>query len=792
MFKNYFKIIVRNLWKNKLYTLINIIGLGAGIAAMVWGFQNYRFSFSYDNFHKDRESIFRVLTKVEGSNNLKGTCPMPLALDAKNDFSTVKETVRWDSRNLDIKADQSEPFASQAHFTDPAFFDLFNFPLVQGSSNLNDRSTVLITEKAAKKFFGTANPIGKTLMFYADETYKKPLTVTGVLKDPPFNSSLQFEVLTNLDNELKMDGSIIKSDDWGWFADAVFLKLSQPAASAGLGDNLKKYLPLEQTARRDVKLTSFTMEPLSQVANNAREIESNALMPRPEDAAAYGPLILALLILLSACLNFANTSVAQSNRRLKEIGVRKVMGSSYRQIMQQQLLECAFIVLLAIGLSVVINNFWLPAFNNMFIYIHVTAHYLSDYTLLTFLGIILLGVTLLAGAYPAFYVSSFNASKIFRGAVKFGGSNLFSRVLLGLQIVISFITVIAGVAFSRNSEFQRTYDYGYDKENIIGLKLQNESAYIPVRDELSKIQGIDKMAGTIDQVGFSYRNISLETKGQKKQSGFMETGENYLGVMNLKLVAGRSFNASAKGEYGKSILINEKLAFQFGWKPAEALGQQIRRDDTTVCTVVGVLKDFTQNTLFSPIDPVAICLVAPEKYTQIIVHAKPGTLKNVYNQVKAAWAKLYPTKPFRGYYQDEIAAEAANANSNIAVIFFWFAVISVLIAATGMFALISLTVLKRMKEIAIRKVVGASGRHIFQIVLKGYFLIFILATGIGCYAGYMLSKLLMDMIFRINAGVSTASLIFSFICVLLITAITVGSRVWYALRKKATDVLKAN
>ena len=135
-----------------------------------------------------------MLTKAEGSDNLKGVCPMALAAAAKNDFSVVKETVRWDSRGLDIKADQGEPFASNAHFTDPAFFELFNFPLVQGTINLNDRSTVLITEKAAKKFFGSTNPIGKTLLFYADEPYKKPLTVTVILKDPPVNSSLQFEV----------------------------------------------------------------------------------------------------------------------------------------------------------------------------------------------------------------------------------------------------------------------------------------------------------------------------------------------------------------------------------------------------------------------------------------------------------------------------------------------------------------------------------------------------------------------------------------------------------------------
>jgi putative ABC transport system permease protein len=163
----------------------------------------------------------------------------------------------------------------------------------------------------------------------------------------------------------------------------------------------------------------------------------------------------------------------------------------------------------------------------------------------------------------------------------------------------------------------------------------------------------------------------------------------------------------------------------------------------------------------------------------------------VYDQTKAAWTKLYPMKPFSAYYQDQVAAQASQVNQSIATIFFWFAIVSMLMCATGMFALVSLTVQKRMKEIAIRKVVGASGRHIFQLVLKGYFWIFILAAGIGCYAGYALSKLLMDMIFRINAGVSAASLTMSFICLLVINAITIGSRIWYALRTNAADVLKA-
>ena len=791
MFKNYCSIIFRNLWKNKLYSLVNIVSLGVGIATIVWGFQNYRFCYSYNNFHKDNTSIFRVLTKSAGSDNLKGYCPEYLAQVAKNDFPVVTQAVRWDSRGLSVKADQSDPFSAYVHFTDQQFFTFFNFPLVRGSMQLNDHSTVLITETAAKKYFGDRDPIGKTLTFYSDEPYKMPLKVTGVLKDPPTNSSFQFELITNTDNQLKPDGSLIKHDDWEWFSDAIFLKLSSPAAAAKLGHDFAKYVPLQQSARQDIQLKSFTLQPLSEVAN-VFNMDNNALFARPSDSATYGPLILAILILLSACLNFANISVSQSNRRLKEMGVRKVMGSSMRQIIFQQLLECAFIVVIAIFLSAVLNNYWLPTFNSMFRNVKVEANYFSDFRLLAFLGVILVGVTLLAGAYPAFYVSRFNAANIFRGSVKFGGSNLFSRLLLGLQVAISFITVIAGVAFSRNASFQNNYDYGYEKANVIGVDLHDPAGYTAARNAFGNIPGVDKIAGTINNIGFSYSTVPLQAKGEKMESLFLRTGENYIDVMKLKLVAGRDFIRDGKGDIGKSMIMNENLAFKFGWKPEEAIGKQVSLGDTLIFTVVGVLKDFTQNTLFDPIQPLAMVMTDPAKYSRVIIRAKPGSLSSVFAETKAVWTKLFPMKPFGGYYQDELSAEAANVNKSIATIFSWFAIISVLMAATSMFALVSLNVLKRSKEIAIRKVVGAEDRHIFQLVMKGYSWIILLSAVIGCYSGYALSKLLMDMIFRINAGVSSSSLAVSFFGVLLICAATIGARVWMVLRTNATDALKAN
>jgi putative ABC transport system permease protein len=791
MFKNYCTIIVRNLWKNKSYTVVNIISLAVGIASIVWGIQTYRFSFSYNNFNKNQETIFRVLTRVEGNDNLKGYCPQYLASMAKNDFTTVKETVRWDSRILNVKADGNDPYEALAHFADPGFFDFFNFPLVRGTNDISNLSTVLITQSAAKKYFGDSDPIGKTLTFYSDDSFKMPLRVTGILKDPPINSSFQFELITNNDNQLKADGSRIKNDDWQWFSDAVFVRLSNAADAPKVAGDFAKYVPLQHSARQDIQLKSFVLDPFSNVLNEL-DIDNNSLYRRPGDSATFGPLVLAILILLSACLNFANTSVAQSSNRLKEMGVRKVMGSSLRQIIFQQLMECAFIVLLAVMLSVVINNFWIPTFNSMFDNLKVEANYLTDYTLLIILGVILVFVTLLAGAYPAFYISRFNATNIFRGSVQFGGSNLFSRLLLGLQVAISFITVIAGVAFSRNSTFQSNYDYGYQKANVIGVDLQNESAYIPARDAFSKIPGIEKLTGTVNNIGFSYSRLPLQANGIKNECIYIQTGKNYIDLMKLKLVAGRNFNPDGEGDFGKSIIVSEKLAFQFGWKPEEAIGRQIRSSDTTVFQVVGVLKDFMQGSLFDPIRPVAMTLAKPAKYTQIIIRAKPGSLTRVFAETKDAWSKLFPFKPFRAYYQDQMAAQASKVNESIATIFRWFALISVLMAATSLFALVSLNVLKKSKEIAIRKVVGAEDRHIFQLVMKGYIWILLLSAAVGCYGGYALSKLLMDLIFRINAGVSSSSLTMSFVGVLLICGLTIGARVWLVLRTKATDALKSN
>ena len=788
MFRNFYKIVFRNMWRRKGYTLLNIFGMGVGLAAIVWGFQTYRYSFSFDDFHKDQDNVYRALTFQSGANGARGIFPMAAVKQAQSEFAGIVEAVRYDSRGLSVKYDKNEPFAEQAHFTDPAFFDLFNFPVVAGSNSITDKNSVLITEAIAKKYFGKQDPLGKSLIFYSDEKYAMPLTVTGVLKDIPINSTMQFGFMTNFENYLQGDGSKIAPDNWSWMVDAAFFRIPKKSDVAIITKSLEKYLPIQNKARLDWKATGFKLISLHENAVIG-DIPNNGLYDRPADSAAFGPFVLAILVFLSACLNFSNTTVSHANRRLKEMGMRKVMGSSHRQLVLQLLLECCFIVCLAALLAVVLNRFWLPAFNQMFGAINVTANYFKDITLLLFFISAILLTTLLAGFYPAFYISRFNPSTIFRGTVKFGGNNLFSRIMLGFQLCIAVITVIAGIGFARNSEFQKNYDYGYNIENTVGVILTDTAAFPAFRNEMTAIPQVTALAGTRSHIGYGFRNIVAEAEGKKGETNYMEVGRDYVKTMNLKMAEGRAFDPQMEGDYTNSILITQNLAANYGWKDKEALSKKILID-SSYYSVVGVLKDFKIDDLFDPMEPVVMKLGKENRYQFLVMQSKIQDIELVYAKARDAWKKVFPMKPFTGFYQNEIRKEAYQTTSNIAKIFFWFAIISVMLTATGLFALVSLTVMKKMKEIALRKVAGAKAKHILVLINRGYFWIFLIGAAVGCYGGYALTKLLLDLIFGINAGIASSTLINSVVVLFVIAGITSGIKVWQAVRTNPIKLLR--
>jgi ABC-type antimicrobial peptide transport system permease subunit len=280
-----------------------------------------------------------------------------------------------------------------------------------------------------------------------------------------------------------------------------------------------------------------------------------------------------------------------------------------------------------------------------------------------------------------------------------------------------------------------------------------------------------------------------EAQGQKHESDYLEVGRDYINTMNLKMAEGRQFDPEMEGDYTNSILITQNFAGTYGWNDKEALGKKIFIDSVNY-SVVGVLKDFQLNELFDPMKPVVMKLGKENRYQFLVLQARLSDLELVYAKTRDAWKKIFPMKPFTGFYQNELPKEAYQTTNNIAKIFFWFAIISILLTATGLFALISLTIQKKMKEIALRKVVGAKSSHILMLVNRGYFWIFIVGAAIGCYGGYALTKLLLDLIFAVNAGIAKSTLINSVLVLFIIAGITSGIKVWQAIRTNPIKLLR--
>jgi len=326
--------------------------------------------------------------------------------------------------------------------------------------------------------------------------------------------------------------------------------------------------------------------------------------------------------------------------------------------------------------------------------------------------------------------------------------------------------------------------------NTIGMIVTDTTAFGALRNEIASIPQVTALAGTRNHIGYGFRNTVAEAEGKKNETNFLEVGRDYIKTMNLKMAEGRAFDAQMEGDYTSSILITQNLAANYGWRDKEALGKTLFIDSVNY-SVVGVLNDFQVDAIFDPKEPVVMKLGKENRYQFLIVQSKLADVEQVYAKARDAWKKIFPMKPFTGFYQNEITQEAYKTTSSIAKIFFWFAIISILLTATGLFALVSLTIVKKMKEIALRKVAGARPQHILVLVNRGYFWIFLIGAAIGCYGGYALTKLLLDLIFAVNSGIASSTLVNSVLVLFIIAAITSGIKVWQAVKTNPVKLLRS-
>jgi len=787
MLRSYIKIALRHLRRNGRYMLINVMGLGIALAFCILSFTNYRFAHSYDQWHPDTDRIFRVEFYKAGNHILHGTCPATLTEVAPNDIPGVEAATRIDSRGLTVKQGENV-FNEQVHFVDENFLEVFDFPLLSGQARLADRNALLITESMAVRFFGNENPVGRQLILYADEPSPMILTISGVLKDCPKNSSIRFDFLTHLENQLQADGPVVY-DSWKWFVDAGFLRLRNPAEAEKVEAALQAYRAPQNQANLDWPVERYRLEALADMALYSRDVRWNNLWDGSPPASIWGNIIIAIMLLLTACLNFANTTIAIGNRRLREMGVRKVMGGTQGQLMRQLLGEAFLVCLIALGLGMFLATPLVDWYNATWKHIDLQISYLDNPSLILFLVVTVLGTTLLAGAYPAFYISAFNPSSIFRGTLRFGGASLFTRIMMGMQVAISLMALVVGFSFANNAEVQRTADAGYARQSLVGVELPDVEAFREFRDAMRQNPNVEAVAGTRHHIGFSFRRVAMEYQGAAAESMWLEAGNAYLPLVEAKVIAGPGFSPVSETASNEEVLVNETFVKEIA-NGQDPIGQRFALDSATY-RIAGVVKDFMIDSPFDPVVPVVMHQVPEEQYRFCIVKTKPENLNAVYADLEKTWKKVLPFKPFNGFYQSEVIAEALEVSENIANTMLIFSLVILLLTVSGLFAIVSLNALKLFRALAVRRVLGARVGHISYQLNRNFLIVLFFSVIAGGILGRVFALALMNSIYGIHAGAPMLVLVFSAVCMLLVLILTAGVKVWQIWRMNLAEALKA-
>ena len=791
MLKNYLKVALRQLARNGRYTAINLLALSVAVACCIVAYLNYSFSADYDAFHTHKDRIFRLYSvkAVGTATQAWGITPRPLGPVLERDVAAVTQSVRFDSEGATFQVGD-KVFHETLHFADPAFFEVFTFPLQSGTSSvLDDPTQLVLTRTMAEKYFGDEDPLGQTVTVRFGET-EHSFTVGAIAEDVPLNSSIRFEALTSYANLERLFDA--EENDWGAWGPVTFVQVSGDVAATDLARHLVPYVPPQNAARPDWRIERYYAEPLPAMYLSSRDVRGYTLHQRVPVPAVIAPSVMAALLLLMACFNFMNTALAFAGRRLKEIGVRKVVGGLRRQLIAQFLGESLLLCVLAFGLALLLAEVFVPAWDSLWPYLDLELRYADNLPLLGFLGALLLFTALLAGLYPAFYISGFSPVKVLKGRQQLPGVTTLTRVLLTFQLTISVLVLIASVVFTQNAAYQHTLDMGYDRDQLVVVPLGQAERFTPYRDALRQHPDLLAAAGTRYHVGFSWnsRVARVDPMAQRdaleNEVDLYLVGEDYLETAGLEIVAGRPFDARREADVTSAVLVNETFVKQFDW--TDPLGQYVTMDSVRY-EVVGVLRDFYNN-VWNPITPSVFRLAEPAAYRYLVARVPAEDLTAMQAFMRETWQQVAPETPYGGLPQDEMMAEASLVNASIRTTFFYMALVAIVIAAAGLYALVSLNIARRTKEIGVRKVLGATVAHLSVLLNREFAVLLLIASLLASAAGYWGLEALLDSIWTYHAGVSITAFVWAALAMVVIAVLTVGRHVYRAATANPIEALR--
>ncbi len=790
MFKNYLKITLRNLLKNKIFVLINVIGLGMALACCIVAFLNWDYNAKFDHYHQNTDHVYRInFVRVMNDRPIKnGSCPLPLGAEVRTSVAEVDKVIRYIPMGGDFKVN-NDLFRASIGAVDPEFFEVFNFPMEIGTSeSVKDKRTILINTDLRDKYFpGQSDVIGKTLTFIGGDK-RFDYQVGGVFEKPPQNTSFSNEAYVHYDNNIDLVGW--KQDNWALF-NSTFVTIDNPADVPTVEQQLQSYVAIQNRAKEDYKVNEFYLDPFVGMAVRAEreDIWNHWFSDSLPVAAAVAPGIMAFLILLIACFNFTNTSIAIANRRIKEIGIRKVLGSNRKQLIVQFLGENVLLSFLALLTGLLLAVFLVPAYSAMWPFLDIRLNLFENLDLLGFLVLLLLFTALLAGSYPALYVSSFRPTTILRGTVKFSGTNTLTRILLTLQYTISLLAIIAGFVFSQNATYQKNYDLGFEAESILSAYIENEQGYNKMRNELMSHDIIKEIAGSRNSITNSWYTDPIKYGEKEMDVTLLDVGYGYLSAIGGTLLAGRDFQENSQTDVERSVIINEELVKTMKWD--NPIGQRILLRDTIALNVIGVVKNiYYEGGLFDPLEPMLMRCSKPENYRFLSVRTDLADILAAKALMDEKHRAIFPDKLSTVRYMEEDKAETTLINTNIKTMFIFLGLLAVLLSAIGMFSLVSLNLIKRMKEIGVRKVLGASVQNITMKVSREFIIILVVASVLGSIGAFYLTDLLMASIWTYYVPIRFFPFFISILILFVVSATTIGGKVVRTASVNPAEILR--
>jgi putative ABC transport system permease protein len=779
MIKNYLKIAGRNIIKNKLFSIINIMGLAIGLACSMLILLWVQDELSFDKFHTNHATIYRVLQHMPFTEETTWAINQgPLAQALEDEVPEVEMAVRTSRIGFQLKYNDKE-FNEGGIIADSSFLEMFTFQLTNGDAKtaLSEPMSVVLTESFASKIFGDEDPLGKMILVYDQFN----MVVSGVVENPPLNSHLDFEFISTMAFAGELGYTI---DKWNNSSFVTYVLLDDNATLSIVNDKVKNILDNKPTLEEGAFLS---LQPLDDIhLSSGIDFESSRTGNKQYVNIFFTS---AIFILLIACINFMNMSTAQAMRRAREVGLRKAIGAEKGQLIVQFLFETTILALFSLFLAIILIEAVIPYFNDFSGKLMAVQYFDGTY-ILAFI-ILIVFTSLLAGAYPAFYISSFLPIKVLKGTnVTSSGNTGFRKFLVVLQFSISIILLIGTVVVYSQVHFMRNKDLGFNKDNLFYLNISNARQQLDaLKNDLLANPNIQLAAGSSVLSGYNWANNQWKWEGKNTDLLFRGTtiDYDYFETLGIEMAKGRGFSRDF-GSDSSAVILNEAAIRMMGLE--DPIGKEFTqmRDDGQSFKIIGVVKDYNFRSLHSAIEPLQLFL-NPSGSNYLWLRLSNNDVDNTISFIESSFKKHDPDHEFQYGFLDQRMENMYQQEARIGSILQAFSVLALIILCLGLYGLLGFTVTQRYREISIRKVFGASTGIILFLLSKGYFRLMLIAIVIAVpISNYIIQDWLDTFAYSIEISVLTFLL--PALAMILISSIIVIGQSVKASNTNITELLR--